>query len=279
MKRPVALLVNDDGIHSAGIIALREELSKDFECFVVAPNRERSGIGKALTVGEVIRVERLTTRHGEAYSISGTPADAVLLALHKLLDEKPDIVVAGINLGPNLGIDDILNSGTLGAAMEAAIHGIPSIAISYCIAREFDDDVVLQVLNDPGLGLAARIARTLARMIVDEGMPEGVDVLSINVPDYRSGVRGIRITRPSKRGYPDIHVAREEGYAIARWDLALYPEDSEDTDVEAVRSGYISLTPLNFSLTSKAQSTKLLEHFVEVLTTLLYSDCSVRYYT
>jgi 5'-nucleotidase len=279
MKRPVALLVNDDGIHSAGIIALREELSKDFECFVVAPNRERSGIGKALTVGEVIRVERLTTQHGEAYSISGTPADAVLLALHKLLDEKPDIVVAGINLGPNLGIDDILNSGTLGAAMEAAIHGIPSIAISYCIAREFDDDVVLQVLNDPGLGLAARIARTLARMIVDEGMPEGVDVLSINVPDYRSGVKGIRITRPSKRGYPDIHVAREEGYAIARWDLALYPEDSEDTDVEAVRSGYISLTPLNFSLTSKAQSTKLLEHFVEVLTTLLYSDCSVRYYT
>jgi 5'-nucleotidase len=279
MKRPVALLVNDDGIHSAGIIALREELSKDFECFVVAPNRERSGIGKALTVGEVIRVERLTTQHGEAYSISGTPADAVLLALHKLLDEKPDIVVAGINLGPNLGIDDILNSGTLGAAMEAAIHGIPSIAISYCIAREFDDDVVLQVLNDPGLGLAARITRTLARMIVDEGMPEGVDVLSINVPDYRSGVKGIRITRPSKRGYPDIHVAREEGYAIARWDLALYPEDSEDTDVEAVRSGYISLTPLNFSLTSKAQSTKLLEHFVEVLTTLLYSDCSVRYYT
>jgi 5'-nucleotidase len=273
MKRPVALLVNDDGIHSAGIIALREELSKDFECFVVAPNRERSGIGKALTVGEVIRVERLTTRHGEAYSISGTPADAVLLALHKLLDEKPDIVVAGINLGPNLGIDDILNSGTLGAAMEAAIHGIPSIAISYCIARKFDDDVVLQVLNDPGLGLAARIARTLARMIVDEGMPEGVDVLSINVPDYRSGVKGIRITRPSKRGYPDIHVAREEGYAIARWDLALYPEDSEDTDVEAVRSGYISLTPLNFSLTSKAQSTKLLEHFVEVLTTLLHSDC------
>ncbi|MCC6043020.1 MAG: 5'/3'-nucleotidase SurE [Candidatus Verstraetearchaeota archaeon] len=269
MKKPVALLVNDDGVHSAGIAALRGELSEDFKCFVVAPNRERSGIGKALTVGEVIRVEVLTTRHGEAYSISGTPADAVLLALHKLLDDKPDIVVAGINLGPNLGIDDILNSGTLGAAMEAAIHGIPSIAVSYCIAREFDDDVALQALNDPGLRLAARMARTLARMIIEEGMPEDVDVISINVPDYRNGIRGVRITRPSKKGYPDIHVVREGGYAIARWDLTLYPEDSEDTDVEAVRSGYVSLTPLNLSLTSRVQSTKHLEHFAEVLTALI----------
>lgn len=268
MKRPTALLVNDDGVYSAGIIMLREELSKDFECFVVAPIKERSGIGKALTVGELIEVEKLMTQHGEAYSINGTPADAVLLALHKLLDERPDIVVTGINLGPNLGIDDILNSGTLGAAMEAAIHGIPSIAISYCITREFDD-VALQVLDDPGLRLAARIARVLAKIIIEKGMPEDVDIISINVPDYRNGIRGVRITRPSKKGYPDIHVAREGGYVIARWDLTLYPKDAEDTDVEAVRSGYISLTPLNLSLTSRAQNTRLLEHLVDALTSLI----------
>jgi len=265
MRRPLALLVNDDGVRSAGIIALREELANDFECIVVAPSREKSGIGKALTVGDVVKVEKLAPQYGVAYSIDGTPADAVLLALHKLLDEKPDITVTGINLGPNLGIDDILNSGTLGAAMEAAIHGIPSMAISYCIAREFNDSVAHQALEDPGLRLAARIARALARMIVDEGMPEDVDVLSINVPDYRSGIKGIRITRPSKKGYPDIHVAREGGYVIARWDLTLYPEDFEDTDVGAVKSGYISLTPLNLSLTPKAQSTKRLERLVELL--------------
>lgn len=269
MKRPLALLVNDDGVHSAGITALREELANDFECLVVAPSRERSGIGKALTVGEVVKVEKLMTQVGEVYSIDGTPADAVLLALHKLLDRRPDIVVAGINLGPNLGIDDILNSGTIGAAMEAAIHGIASIAISYAIAREFDDGIALQMLSDPGLRLAAKIARTLSKLIVGEGMPEDVDVLSINVPDYRIGIRGIKITRPSKKGYPDIHVAREEGYAIARWDLTLYPEDSEDTDVEAVRSGYVSLTPLNLSLTTKTQRTERLERFAEALKSLI----------
>jgi len=269
MRRPLALLVNDDGVNSVGITVLREELSSDFECFVVAPNRERSGIGKALTVGDVITVEKLTTQYGGAYSIDGTPADAVLLALHKLLDEKPAVVVAGINLGPNLGIDDILNSGTLGAAMEAAIHGVPSIAVSYCVAREFDDGLALQALNDPGLRLAAKIARVLAKAIVDEGMPEGVDVLSVNVPDYRSGIKGIKVTRPSRKGYPDIHVARDGGYAIMRWDLTLYPKDSEDTDVEAVRSGYISLTPLNLSLTSKAQNAKRLQRLVESLRSLI----------
>jgi len=274
MKRPLALLVNDDGVNSAGITVLREELSSEFECLIVAPNRERSGIGKALTVGSIITVEKLATRYGDAYSIDGTPADAVLLALHKLLNEKPAVVVAGINLGPNLGIDDILNSGTLGAAMEAAIHGIPSIAVSYCIAREFDDGVVLQALYDPGLRLTAKIARALAKAIVDEGMPEDVDVLSVNVPDYRSRIKGIKVTRPSKKGYPDIHVTRDGGYAIARWDLTLYPEDSEDTDVEAVRSGYISLTPLNLSLTSRAQNTKRLQHLVELLRPLIGREFS-----
>jgi 5'-nucleotidase len=269
VRRPLALLVNDDGVHSAGITTLREELVNDFECLVVAPSKEKSGIGKALTVGDVIKVEKLTSQHGTVYSINGTPADAVLLALHKLSNEKPDIVVAGINLGPNLGVDDILNSGTIGAAMEAAIHGIPSIAVSYAIARKFDDNVALQMLNDPGLKLAAKIARVLAKMIVDEGMPEGVDVLSINVPDYRGGIKGVKITRPSKKGYPDIHVAREGGFAIARWDLTLYPEDSEDTDVEAVRSGYISLTPLNLSLTSNAPNTGRLERFAEALRSLI----------
>ncbi len=269
MRRPLALLVNDDGVHSVGIAALRKELANDFECLVVAPNRERSGIGKALTVGDVIKVEKLTTQHGIAYSIDGTPADAVLLALHKLLDEKPDIVVAGINLGPNLGVDDILNSGTIGAAMEAAIHGVPSMAISYAIAREFDDGIALQMLDDPGLRLAAKIAMVLAKMIVDEGMPEDADVLSINVPDFRSGIRGVKVTRPSRKGYPDIYVARDGGFAIAKWDLALYPEDSEDTDVEAVRSGYISLTPLNLSLTPNARSAKRLERFADVLRSLI----------
>lgn len=269
MKKPLALLVNDDGVQSVGILTLREELSEDFECVVIGPKRERSGIGKALTVGDVIKVEKVVLGYGEVYSVDGTPADAVLIAINKILTRKPDVVVAGINLGPNLGIDDILNSGTVGAAMEAAIHGIPSIAASYCIAREFNDDVTSQVHKDPGLRLATKITRVLAKMIVDQGMPDGVDLFSINVPDYRCGIRGVKITRPSKKGYPDIHVECSGGYRIARWDLTLYPKDSEDTDVETVRSGYISITPISLSLTSQVQDLDGLKRMVETLEPLI----------
>jgi len=269
LKKPLALLVNDDGVQSIGIHVLREELSNDFECIVIGPKKERSGIGKALTVGEVIKVEKLNLQCGEVYSVDGTPADAVLIAINKILRRKPDIAITGINLGPNLGIDDILNSGTVGAAIEAAIHGIPSIAVSYCIAREFDDNITSQTLKDPGLRLATKIAKALAKMIIDEDMPEGVDLFSVNVPDYRYGIRGIKITRPSKKGYPDIHTEYCGGYRIARWDLSLYPVDSEDTDVEAVRSGYISITPINLSLIPQAQDVNSLRHIIEILKPLV----------
>lgn len=269
MKKPLALLVNDDGVQSIGILTLREELSNDFECVVIGPTKERSGIGKALTVGDVIKVKGVKLHCGEVYSIDGTPADAVLIAINKILRRKPDVVVAGINLGPNLGIDDILNSGTVGAAMEAAIHGIPSIAVSYCIAREFNDNITSQMLKDPGLILSTKVAKALAKIIVNEGMPEGVDLFSVNVPDYQCSIKGIRITRPSKKGYPDIHVECCGGYRIARWDLTLYPDDSEDTDVEAVRSGYVSITPISLSLVSQMQDVDCLKRIIETLSPLV----------
>lgn len=270
MKRPLALLVNDDGIRSIGILALKEELNNDFECVVVGPSKERSGIGKALTVGDVVKVEKVTLHGSVAYSVDGTPADAVLIAINKILRRRPDVVVAGINLGPNLGIDDILNSGTVGAAMEAAIHDIPSIAASYCIAREFNDDVASQMLlKDPGLRLTTKIVRALVNIVVNDGLPEGVDLLSVNVPDHRFGIKGVRVTRPSKKGYPDIHVECCGGYRIARWDLTLYPRDSEDTDVEAVRSGYISITPLSLNFTSQLQDVDRLKRAIEALRSIV----------
>ncbi|MDI9619552.1 MAG: 5'/3'-nucleotidase SurE [Candidatus Nezhaarchaeota archaeon] len=250
MKRPLALLVNDDGIFSTGIRVLYEHLREEFDCVITGPNKEKSGIGKALTVNEVVKVEEAKLYENKAYIVYGTPADAVLLALNKLLYEKPDIVVAGVNLGPNLGIDDILNSGTVGAAIEAAVHGIPSIAVSYCISRRFDDNVDEALQGDVGLKLSAKIALVLAKAVVDGGLPKDVDLLSVNVPDHRAGIKGVKVTKPSKKGYPDIHLEGSGGYRIAKWDLSLYPKDNEDTDVEAVRSGYVSLSPLNISLTS-----------------------------
>ncbi len=275
MYKPLALLVNDDGVHSIGIQMLKKELQESFECIVVGPKSEKSGIGKALTVGSIIKIEKVELNYGEAYSIDGTPADAVLLAIYKILNRKPDIVIAGINLGPNLGVDDILNSGTLGAAMEAAIHEIPSIAISYCISRDFDDNVTTTLVGDPGLKLASKIAHELAKIIIQRGLPKGVDLISVNVPDYRHGIKGVKITRPSRKGYPDIYIKDQDGYRISRWDVSLYPRDSDDTDVEAIRSGYIAITPISLALTLNIELTAL-RQYAEVTEMTLRGMCFQR---
>jgi len=125
------LLINDVGIQSSGLLALKWKLSKFGK--VIAPKEEISGIGKAITTSKHVRVEETELNDGfKAYATDGTPADAYLLAVNKILKHKPDLLVAGINLGPNLEIDDFLISGTLGAAIEAAIHGVPAISVSYC---------------------------------------------------------------------------------------------------------------------------------------------------
>jgi 5'/3'-nucleotidase SurE len=163
------LLINDDGIESPGLISLKERLEKLGEVFVVAPRDERSGIGKAITSSGYVRIMEARLKDGsKVYATSGTPADAFLLALNKILRHPPDLLVAGVNFGPNLGIDDLLNSGTLGAALEAAIHDIPAIAVSYC-KKEFSNQQADKAsITEEKLDFTVKLAQKNSRTRVEK---------------------------------------------------------------------------------------------------------------
>lgn len=240
---PHILLTNDDGIRSPGLLILKKKLETLGKLTIVAPKTEKSGVGKAVSTATVKVAKTVFEGGAEAYAVEGTPADAVLLALFKILEKPPDIVVSGINLGPNLGIDDLLTSGTLGAAFEAAIHGIPAVAVSYCIekineARDKDGTSAAEL--EP----AADLTREIVEYVLEFGMPPEVDVLSINVP-AKGKAELIEFTRPSYKGYVDIFRKHREGYRIHAWILDDYPDDEKGTDIYAIKhERQVSLTPI-----------------------------------
>ena len=242
------LLINDDGIESPGLITIKRKLEKLGEVFVIAPMEERSGIGKAITSSGYVQIVETGLKDGsKAYATNGTPADAFLLAVNKILKEPPDLLVAGVNLGPNLGIDDLLNSGTLGAALEAAIHGIPAIAVSYC-KREFIDQRADKArITKEQLEFAVEFAQKIVEYVLKNGMPPDVDIISINVPENADREK-LRISNLSYVGYRDIWTEEREGFRIASWKLADYKDANPETDVHVVKEGYISITPIKVQL-------------------------------
>lgn len=241
---PTIILTNDDGIQSTGLISLKKRLDELGQVMIIAPRDERSGVGKALTTN-TIRITKTRLRDGsEAYAITGTPADAFLLAANKILKRPPDLLVAGINIGPNLGIDDLLNSGTLGAALEAAIHGVPAIAVSYAVRKIVEDLVEKAKVTEEELELTASLGQKAARYVLERGMPPDVDIISINVPEKADSKR-IELTSLSYKGYGDIHTKQRGGYKIKEWLLSSYPDDKPDTDLYIIKKkGCISITPI-----------------------------------
>jgi len=239
------LLTNDDGLGSPGLLAAKRALAQLGRVKVVVPLREQSCAGKAITVGRVVRVGRARTPDGGlATVVDGTPADAVLIALNKLVKRRPRLLVSGINLGPNLGLSDALDSGTLGAAYEAALRGIPSIAISYCMERGEGEELSEEELREAG-----EVLRRVASHVLRHGLPRGVDVVSINVPrGFKLRSSPARLTKLSSKPLKDLHVEAEGGYVVKAWGLDLYPGDVEGTDVEAVRRGELSITPISLRL-------------------------------
>ena len=241
---PTILVTNDDGIQSIGLTTLKKRLDALGNVIVVAPKDERSGIGKALTPGHIKIMETQLRDGSKAYATTGTPADAFLLAVNKILKRMPDLLVAGINLGPNLGIDDLLNSGTLGAALEAAIHHVPAITVSYCIPKITEKMSEKKEVKVKDLDLAAILAFKTAKYVLEKGMHPDVDIVSINVPE-EAGSKRIRITSLSYKGYGDIYVEQREGYRIMSWAVAGYPDDKLGTDLHAVKKeNCISITPI-----------------------------------
>ena len=230
---PVILVTNDDGVHAAGLAALAEALDALGEVYVVAPDREQSAVGHALTLHRPLRVDRLAEHR---FSINGTPSDCVNLGVLGLLPEPPVLVVAGINHGSNLG-DDVTYSGTVSAAMEGTLLGVPSMAVS-----QADPDA-------DGFESAGPVARLVAARVLVEGLPAKT-LLNVNVP--RGEVRGIRMTRLGHRVYRDKVVREVDPRGRPYyWVGAGPPEWREDeaSDIAAVHDGMASVTPLHLDLT------------------------------
>jgi len=245
-RSPRILVSNDDGVDAPGIVALAEELSRIGDVTTVAPSRERSAAGHSLTLDVPLRATRLSDT---TFSVDGTPTDCVLLAVRTLLPELPDILVSGINRGPNMG-HDITYSGTVAAAMEGTILGIPSIAVS--MDRRIDGAY--------DYSFAATVARRVAEMVLERGLPEGA-LLNVNVPNIPAAeVRGARLARLGKQVYEDAVVQNTDPrgrfyYWIGGQETTWAIES--DTDFAAVDAGYVSITPIHLDLTDYATLKKL----------------------
>ncbi len=245
---PLILVTNDDGIYAEGLRYLRKALAHLGQIAVVAPVAEQSAVGHSITLYDPIKVHEIRF-NGETYGfgISGTPADSVKLALYALLPRRPDLVVSGINNGANLGIN-VLYSGTVSAATEAAILGVPAMAVS------------LAQKKDPPYDWALPHVLSIARWSLHQKLPKGV-ALNVNIPALPpEKIRGVKITRQALSPFKETVEPREDPRGNKYYWLSGQSEEidtSDDIDVIAVAQGYVSVTPLFYDLTAHAYREEL----------------------
>jgi len=250
------LVINDDGINSIGLRTLTKKLKKLGDVIVVTPGDEKSGVGKAISIGQVNITEASFDDGIRAYATTGTPADSFLIAVNKILKRMPDLLVSGINIGPNLGIDDLLTSGTVGATFEAAIHHVPAIAVSYCISKITEKMVDQRKVSVKDLEMAAVLAYKSAKHVLESGMPPDVDIISINVPE-NADYKKVKLTSLCYDGYGDIHTEVKDGYRIKSWALRHYPDGVLGTDLYAIKTDKcISVTPIKLEFLHNTQALK-----------------------
>jgi 5'-nucleotidase len=246
-----ALISNDDGITASGILAAKKAVDELCETYVVAPEHQQSGIGHALTLNEPLRINERTLRDGsKGYGVTGTPTDAVTLALFEIMDEKPDIMISGINTGFNLGKAELTTSGTIGAAIEAASFNIPAIAISQEVTRDdikFDTGEV-----EIDFDFAGKMLKKIAKIILKKGLPEGIDLLNVNIPANPINEEFEVVTLGKRMYVPIIEKRldpREKPYYWIGGDP--YESDVPGTDGHALRKYQkTTVTPLKIDLTS-----------------------------
>jgi 5'-nucleotidase len=243
------LLTNDDGIQAEGLHALAAALEGFATVSIVAPSREQSGAAQSLTLRQPIVCHPVAERQ---WAVDGTPADAVIVALHKLLPEPPDLVISGINFGANLG-ENAYYSGTVGAAREAALHHIPALAMSLCSKKKeakFDN--------------AARVARSAAELILREGLPDQV-LLNVNVPEPWDG--SVKFTRQSRKiTRNQLSEGKDPRGRTYFWlfEQRINKDVEPDTDYAAIFSGAVSVTPLHLDPTD-TDSLNHLSHWAKPL--------------
>jgi len=242
------LLTNDDGIHAAGLKALYQELKDDFEVHVVAPDSEMSAVGHAITLASPLRVQEVF-RNGSffGYGVKGTPADCVKIAVQELLETPPHMILSGINLGANVGVN-VLYSGTVSAATEGAFLGIPSAAIS------------LDTRTHPDFRFAARFSREIIRFIQENGLKERT-ALNVNIPALPpERIDGISLTRQGVARFREKFERRIDPRGnVYYWLSGETPleEGNPDADARALKENRITITPISYDLTCAEELARL----------------------
>ncbi len=242
------LLTNDDGIHAAGLYALYEALKEEFDVHVVAPETERSAVGHAITLNSPLRVHPVN-KNGAFYghAVIGTPADCVKIAVKELLRPPPDVILSGINLGRNVGMD-ILYSGTVSAATEGAFLGFRSAAIS------------LDTRESPDFRFAGQFARKLIRFIVESELKDGT-ALNVNIPAVSPGdISGICFTRQGTARFEEHFERRNDPRGnVYYWLSGETPVENggPDTDSAMLKRNTITITPIQYDLTNHRELERL----------------------
>jgi len=236
-SRPRIFVTNDDGIHSAGLTSLAKALRRVGDVWVVAPDRERTAVAHAVTLHKPLRIHEVGK---QVYAVNGTPVDCVNLALLNILPKRPHLLVSGINKGVNLG-DDVLYSGTVSAAVEGTILGIPSIAVSQQGHDAFH------------FATAAYYAVRVAKLILKRGLPEET-LVNLNVPDRPiESVTGVRVTCLSRRRFENPIIEKVDPHGRSYFWIAgtrVSWSRNKDADHEAIEEGAVSLTPLHLDSTN-----------------------------
>ena len=252
MIKPKILITNDDGITSKGIYALYEAMKEIGQTFIAAPTFEQSASSHSLTLSNPLRVKVLERKNGfKGWSVDGTPVDCVKIAIRSLMTQRPDILISGINHGANLG-NNIIYSGTVSAAAEGMLMGIPSIAIS------------LASFNTDNYDVVKKFAKRIVKKVLDHGIPNDT-LLNVNVPYCnQENIKGVKITTQGGQYFVDefeerIDPRNSEYYWIKG--KMIDEDQSIDYDGKAIKECYVSITPIHFKLTNKLYLEDLKKQF------------------
>jgi len=256
-NKPLILITNDDGITAPGIRTLIDVMNSVGDVVVVAPDSPQSGMGHAITVNSTLFVEKVKVNGGAQieYSCSGTPADCVKLAVDQILERKPDLCVSGINHGSNSSIN-VIYSGTMSAAIEAGIEGIPAIGFS-----------LLDYSWNANFEASKKYVKMIAENVIKEGLPKDV-VLNVNIPNLpEKELKGIKICRQARANWVEEFDKRTNPQGrVYYWLTGKFVnlDHGEDTDEWALKNGYISVVPVQFDLTA--------HHSIQTLNTWDFND-------
>jgi 5'-nucleotidase len=255
------LVVNDDGINSPGLLALAEAVKDLGKVTIVAPRNQKSGYGVALTIRRPLRVEEIKVAGFESFVIDGTPADCVILSLNHLLKEKPQVVLSGYNIGANLSLMAPLSSGTIGAAIEAALSGIPAAAFS------FEVTTLQDALKDRPSGInyagAKKAARLITRYLLEQGLPQEIQLLNVCFPPTVNEQTNLKITSLAANFFKKGVVKKGDPYGMPYYWIKVSRGNSEwedGTDVYCLyQEDNISVTPLGINLSGLVSKEKIAE--------------------